>query len=492
MRAQPFRMFVDGAWIAAAERPTYPIPNPATEETVAHAPEATRGDVGRAIAAARRAFDHGPWPRTKPAERAAILTKIADGIQARKEEFRELLVSAHAACAMTHVLQLETPIYALYNHAELVASFPWEEEVPTLMVPTKRGMMETHAAVVRQPAGVCALIPTWNFPLFTTINKIAPAIAAGCTMVVKPSPWGPLVDLLLAEVIAECDLPPGVFNVVTGQAPELGADLVESPQVDKVSFTGSVATGKKIMRAAADTLKRVHLELGGKSALVILDDANVETAAPSAASPAFFHAGQGCALMTRVLVPKKMHDSLVAATVAFIERKVKLGDPADPTVNLGPVIRDERRQAIEAMIAAGREQGAILATGGGRPPGFERGYFVEPTVFANVRNHMTIAREEIFGPVVSILPYQDDDEAVRIANASEMGLYGGIVTNDVERAKSVARRIRTGGVGINNATNLLHAPFGGFKQSGIGREGGVFGMHEFTELQTIAWNVMQS
>ncbi|MBK7972563.1 MAG: aldehyde dehydrogenase family protein [Deltaproteobacteria bacterium] len=492
MGERPYRMFIDGAWIGAGERPTYPIPNPATEEIVAHAPEGTRGDVGRAIAAARRAFDHGPWPRSTPAERAAVLLKIADGIQARKEQFRALLVAAHAAEAMTHVLQLETPIYSLYNHAELVGSFPWEEEVPTLMVPTKRGMMETHAAVVRQPAGVCALIPTWNFPLFTTLNKIAPAIAAGCTMVVKPSPWGPLVDLLLAEVIAECDLPPGVFNVVTGQAPELGADLVESAAVDKVSFTGSVSTGKKIMRAAAETLKRVHLELGGKSALVILDDADVETAAPSAASPAFFHAGQGCALMTRVLVPRKKHDALVAATVAFIEKKVKLGDPADPTVNLGPVIREERRAAIETLIASGREQGAVLATGGGRPASQPRGYFVEPTVFANVRNHMTIAREEIFGPVVSILPFDDDDDAVRIANASEMGLYGGIVTNDVERGKRVARRIRTGGVGINNATNLLHAPFGGFKQSGIGREGGVYGVHEFTELQTIAWNVSGS
>ncbi len=298
MRTEPLRMFVDGAWISSGERASYSIPNPATEATVAQAPEGTRGDVGRAIAAARRAFDHGPWPRTKPAERAAVLTKIADGIQARKEEFRELLVAAPAAEAMTHVLQLETPIYALYNHAELLTSFPWEEEVPTLVVPTKRGMMETHATVVRQPAGVCALIPTWNFPLFTTINKIAPALAAGCTMVVKPSPWGPLVDLLLAEVIAECDLPPGVFNVVSGQSPELGADLVESPAVDKVSFTGSVTTGKKIMRAAAETLKRVHLELGGKSALVILDDADVESAAPSAASPAKSRRASGRATAT--------------------------------------------------------------------------------------------------------------------------------------------------------------------------------------------------
>ncbi|MGH7860373.1 MAG: aldehyde dehydrogenase family protein, partial [Candidatus Binatia bacterium] len=337
-----------------------------------------------------------------------------------------------------------------------------------------------------QAVGVCGLIPTWNFPLFVSVQKLGPAIACGNTMVVKPSPYVPLIDLLLAEVIEECDLPKGVYNVVTGEGAEIGAELVESPLVDKVSFTGSVATGKKIMEAASRSLKRVHLELGGKSATMILDDVNLDEVASTAASPSFFHAGQGCALCTRVLVPSKMHDALLEKMAAFVQMVVQVGDPSDPGVMLGPVIREERRRKIEEYIGAGRDEGALLVTGGGRPKGLSRGFFLEPTIFGNVRNDMRIAREEIFGPVVSVIPYSSEAEAIRLANDSSFGLGGAILTRDTARAIDIARQVRTGTVSINGGFNVF-GPFGGFKESGIGREGGWWGLHEYSEVQCIAW-----
>jgi acyl-CoA reductase-like NAD-dependent aldehyde dehydrogenase len=292
---------------------------------------------------------------------------------------------------------------------------------------------------------------------------------------------------MVAEVADEAGVPPGVLNVVSGQSPEIGPALVADPRIDKVSFTGSNATGKRIMEAAGQNLTRVHLELGGKSALIVLDDYDLDPAVPVAASPAFYHAGQGCAMTTRVLVGRSRHDDLVEKMKGFVENVVKVGDPSDPSVMLGPVIRPERREAIEELIASGREQGAQLVTGGGRPPGLEQGWFVEPTIFGNVRSDMRIAREEIFGPVVSVIPFDDADEAVRIANDSDYGLFGGILSNNEPRAIEMARRIRTGGVAINGASNTFHKPSGGFKHSGIGRENGRFGLEEYTELQVVMW-----
>jgi acyl-CoA reductase-like NAD-dependent aldehyde dehydrogenase len=487
MAIRTWRLFVDGKWTEAASGATYAVPNPATEETVALAPDAGREDMVRAVAAARRAFDSGPWRRTTPVERSRILSRIADGVEKRKEEFRALLVAAHGAEAMTHGIQLETPIAQLRGYAELATRFAWDEPLATVQGLTAVGMNPVKGIAHHQPAGVCGLIPTWNFPLFVTAQKVGPAIATGCTMVVKPSPWGPLVDLLFAEILAECDLPPGVFNVVTGLGPELGAELAESPHIDKISFTGSVSVGKKVALAAAGTLKRVHLELGGKSAQLILDDFDVEAAAPASAGPAYFHAGQGCAMTTRVLVQRRRHDALVEKMAAFVRAFVKVGDPADPSVILGPLIREERRQAVAGYVASGREQGAELVCGGRAPAALPRGFFFEPTIFANVRNDMRIAREEIFGPVVSVIPFEDEEDAIRIANESSLGLFGGIMTRDLDKARAIAKRIRAGGVSINGAVNLTHAPFGGFKESGIGREGGIFGLREFTEIQTITW-----
>ncbi|MFQ5512857.1 MAG: aldehyde dehydrogenase family protein [Myxococcota bacterium] len=483
-----YRMYIDGKWVDAESGATYALPNPASEETVGVAPDAGRADMKRAISVARRAFDEGTWPRSTPQERARVLNQIADGIERRKEEFRQLLVAAHGAEYLTHAIQLEKPIELLRRYADLALRFEFEEVLPIVAEPSSPlGPHLVSAIAYRQPVGVCGLIPTWNFPLFVSVQKLGPAIATGCTMVFKPSPFGPLIDLLLAEVVDASDLPPGVYNVVTGESPELGVELTESPEVDKLSFTGSCETGKRIMAAAAGTLKRVHLELGGKSALIVLEDADLGPAAPSAASACYFHAGQGCAITTRVLVSRERHDELVEGMAGFVKSFVKIGDPADPSNILGPLIREERRQSVERYIAAGRNEGAELVCGGGRPESLDKGYFVDPTIFANVRNEMQIAREEIFGPVVAVLPFDDEEDAIRIANDSRYGLFGGIVTRDPSRALAIARRLRTGGVTINAANNLLHAPFGGFKESGIGREGGVWGMQEFTEVQSITW-----
>ncbi|MEJ2205366.1 MAG: aldehyde dehydrogenase family protein [Gemmatimonadota bacterium] len=482
-----WRMYVDGKWLEADSGRSYALPNPATEEEIAQAPDASVADVGRAIEAARRTFDAGVWPRTPVAERAAILDRIADGIEARRDEFRDLLVAAHGAEFVTHGPQLDQPIQLFRTMAELARTYEFESLLPLVEHQTPAGSNLVSTLLVRQPVGVCALIPTWNYPLWVTAQKIAPAIATGCTMVVKPSPWGPLVDLLLAEVAEAAGLPAGVLNVVCGESAEIGPALVADPRIDKVSFTGSNATGKRIMESAARHMTRVHLELGGKSALVVLDDYELGPAVPNAASTAFFHAGQGCAMNSRVLVSRSRHDELVEKMVAFVNAVVKIGDPSDPSVMLGPVIRPERREEIEGFIASAIEQGAELAIGGGRPEALERGWFVEPTIFGNVRPDMRIAREEIFGPVVSVIPFEDEEEAIRIANDSDYGLFGGVLSEDKRRAIEIAKRIRTGGVSINGATNTFQKPSGGFKHSGIGRENGRFGLEEYTELQVVMW-----
>jgi aldehyde dehydrogenase (NAD+) len=481
------KMLIDGEWVDASNGATYTVPNPATEEPVGRAPDATADDMRRAIGAARRAFDDGPWPRSSRDERARALLRIADAMERRKEEMRQLLVAEAGATWVTHPMQVDSPIEHLRHWANVVRSYEFEEMLPARASQGPMGPQMNCGVVYRQPVGVCAMIPTWNFPVYVTVQKLGPALATGCTMVFKPSPWGPLINLFIAELVAEADLPPGVVNFVTGQGNDLAEALVSDPRVDKVSFTGSVATGRKIIQASASNLKRVFLELGGKSVGIYLDSDTIEMNAMVASGPAMFHAGQGCAMSTRVLVQKDVHDRFVENMVGFVQNMVKVGDPADPGTMLGPVIRDERRQKIEEYIGAGKAEGATLATGGGRPKDLKHGYFLEPTIFCNVRNDIRIAREEIFGPVVSVIPFADDEEAIRIANDSTYGLGGAIYARDTTRAVEMAKRIRTGVVWINNGINMFDGPFGGFKESGIGREGGRWSMEEYTEVQQITW-----
>jgi aldehyde dehydrogenase (NAD+) len=478
-------MYIENQWVGASGGASYQVPNPATEEVIGSAPDATVEDMKRAIGAARKAFDEGPWRKTTPADRARTIERIADAMERRKEEMRALVVAEAAATHLTHGVQIDHPIEHLRHWAELARTFAFEEGLPGRPSQGPLGPQMNSTIVFRQPVGVCGLIPTWNFPIYVFAQKLGPALAAGCTMVFKASPYGPLNNLFMAELVAEADLPPGVVNVVTGQSNAIAEALVTDPRIDKISFTGSVATGRKIIQASASNLKRVHLELGGKSVAIFLDPDD-GMAAPSACGPSFFHSGQGCAMATRVLVPKEKHDEFVEKMVGFT-KIVTIGDPADPSTMMGPVIREERRQKILEYIESGKKEGAKLVAGGGVPAAHKKGYFLEPTIFAAVPNRIRIAQEEIFGPVVSVIPFKDEDEALRIANDSSYGLGGSIYSKDVPRAVALAKQIRTGVVWINNGLNQMDGPFGGFKESGIGREGGKWGLEEYTEVQQITW-----
>ena len=487
-----YQMYVEGRWLDAQGGQTFDVVNPATEAVIGSAPDAGTEEMRQAIAAARKAFDEGPWPKMSPRDRGRIIQQIADGLSAKKERLRELLIAEIGGAQPLMSIQLDDPIQCMHYYAELAPKIDFEEQFPPLMQETPLGPTATQMLVYRQPAGVVGAITTWNFPLYVLIQKLGPALAAGCTLVIKPPPYAPLIHLEVAKIIDETDLPKGVVNVVTGAGPEIAEELVASPLVDKISFTGSVEIGKRIAAAAANNLTRLHLELGGKSACIVLDDADLDAAVPGMASPSFFQAGQACAGTTRCLVPSGMYDAAMEKMVSFVQ-KLKVGDPADPAVLVGPLIREARRTAVEEYIRIGQEEGATLATGGNRPADLDKGYFLEPTIFGDVRNDMRIAREEIFGPVLAVIPYSDVDEAVKIANDSSYGLSARIVTNNTAKGLQVARRLRTGSVMISGgisgpgASTFMVAPFGGFKESGIGREGGKYGVLEYTEIQTIAW-----
>jgi len=487
-----YQMYLDGRWLDAQDGASFAVVNPATEEVIGSAPNAGREEMRRAIEVARKAFDEGPWPRMSLRERSRIIQQLADGLSAKQERLRELLIAEVGGSQILMSIQLDDPLRFMHYYAELASKLEFEEMFPPLIQQTPFGPSATEMMIYRQPAGVVGAITTWNFPLFVLVQKLAPALAAGCTLVIKPPPYAPLIHLEVAKVIDETDLPKGVVNVVTGEGIDIGEELVSSPLVDKLSFTGSVATGKRIAEAAAQNLTRVHLELGGKSACIVLDDADLDAAAPGLAGAVVVQAGQACATTTRCLVPANLYDQAMEKMVGFMGN-LKVGDPADPAVLVGPLIREERRKAVEEYIRVGREEGATLAIGGGRPSHLDKGYFMEPTIFGDVRNEMRIAQEEIFGPVLAVIRYKDVDEAIKIANDSSYGLSGRIVTKNKAKGIEVARRLRTGSVLISEgvsgpgATTFMVAPFGGFKESGIGREGGKYGVLEFTEMQTIAW-----
>ncbi|WP_054815033.1 aldehyde dehydrogenase family protein [Nocardia arizonensis] len=478
------QLFIDGEWVGGQGTEQITVVNPATEEPIGYVPQATPADVEHAVAAARTAFDSGPWPRMTPAERAEILAEMAAELQRRRPELVELSIAEAGSTRMlAEFLQVGAPIDHLADLAtRVLPKFDFE----TAMLPTfGRGIGQ--GIVVREPFGVAALITAFNFPLFLNLFKVGPALAAGCTVVLKCSPYTPFEALVLGEVAEAVGLPGGVLNIITGDA-DAGEALTRHPDVDMVSFTGSDTVGRKVYEQSTGTFKKVVLELGGKSANILLEDTNLDLVMESVLSGFVTHAGQGCALMTRILVHRSLHDELVARVKGALDY-IKVGDPADPSVAMGPLIREVQRERVEALIRAGLDEGAQLAYGGGRPAGLDKGYFLEPTLFVGVDNSMKIAHSEFFGPVAVVIPFDDDADAVRLANDSVYGLAGGVWSADPLRAYAVAKQIRTGMVVVNGGGGGLspHGPFGGYKHSGLGREFGEHGLSEFLQHKTIQW-----
>jgi acyl-CoA reductase-like NAD-dependent aldehyde dehydrogenase len=484
--AQPIsQLYIDGAWIDSESDTIIDVVNPATEEVIGRIPQATVGEVTRAIEAARRAFDEGPWPTMPPRERAQVLLRMADAMEKRRAELVDLnMAESGSTRALAEYLQVGIPITHTRDMAErILPGFEFERGVlPTV------GQGLGQGVVVREPAGVAALISAYNFPLFLNIMKLVPALAAGCTVVLKPAPTTPLEAFILGEIAEEAGLPAGVLNIVTGDV-DAGRELTTNPMVDLVSFTGSDTVGRLVYEQAAPSLKKVVLELGGKSANIICEDADLAKVAESVIGNMVTHAGQGCSLLTRTLVHRSRYDELVAMVAGGLSM-IKVGDPADPSTMMGPLISEAQRSKVEALIQSGVDQGARIAFGGGRPAGLDKGYFVEPTLFADVDNSMDIAQKEFFGPVGVIIRFDDDDHAVRLANDSDFGLGGGVFSGDPVRAYGIAKRIRTGMVSINGGGGGVtpHVPFGGYKQSGLGREWGAAGLEEYLQTKSITWS----
>ena len=481
---QPDRLLIDGDLTPATGGRTYPNINPATAETLGTAPDASPADADAAVAAARRAFDSTGWPADR-AFRSRCLRQLHRALLHRLEDLRTLVVAEAGAPVMLTRAgpQLDLPVEAVGWTADLLDSYEWSRDLGGTEIMGGRHRRWTE----RAPAGVVAAITPYNFPVQVNLAKLAPALAAGCTVVLKAAPDTPWSALSLGELIAaETDIPPGVVNVLTGSGPEIGRALVAHPGVDMVSFTGATATGRQVMAAAAATVKRVFLELGGKSACVILDDADLAGAVTFAAASVCVHAGQGCAITTRMLVPAARFDEAVALAAAVMER-IGCGDPADESNLMGPLISEAHRRRVESLVEAATADGARVVTGGSRPEHLPNGFFYRPTLLADVGEDDAIAQHEVFGPVLAVLSHHGDDDAVRMANNSIYGLAGAVFSADPERARAAARGIRSGVVSVNGGIYYgPDAPFGGFKQSGIGREMGVAGFEEFLEIKTLA------
>ena len=466
------RFFIGGAWVAPAARESIDVHNAGNGEVMGRVPAGTAKDVDAAVRAAREAF--AAWSETPVTERAAFLDKISAGLKARADELaRTIAQEVGMPLKMASRIQVGLPIANFANYAKLVRDFSFENRVG-------------NSVVVREPVGVVAAITPWNYPLHQITLKVAPALAAGCTVVLKPSEVAPFNAFVLAEVVESCGLPKGVFNLVTGDGQTAGEALVRHAGVDMISFTGSTRAGKRISELAAQDVKRVALELGGKSASIILDDADFATAVKSTVNGCYLNSGQTCTALTRMLVPQSRYDE-AAKIASEVAKGFTVGDPLAETTKLGPLSSKAQLERVRNYIKKGVEEGAELVAGGpdtpeGVPAG---GYYVKPTVFGRVRNNMTIAQEEIFGPVLSIIPYRDEEEAVRIANDTIYGLAGAVWSKDDARAQRVARRIRAGQVDVNGGAFNMNAPFGGFKQSGHGREAGVYGLEEFLEYKSL-------
>jgi aldehyde dehydrogenase (NAD+) len=465
------RLYIGGEWVEPAGSGTIEVLDSTTEEVIGRVPEGTTEDVDRGAKAARSGFE--AWSQVPLGDRLDACSAISAGLAARAEELAALIASeVGMPLGQSQQIQAGLPTMQFAAMAQVAGDVVWEEQVGNSMV-------------VREPIGVVGAITPWNFPLNQLGAKAAPAIAAGCSILAKPSEITPLSAFVLAEVIDEVGLPAGVLNLVTGYGPDVGEAIAGHPEVDMVSFTGSTRAGRRVSEVAAETVKRVGLELGGKSANVILDDADLKTAVSYGVSNCYLNSGQTCSAHTRMLVPRAKLGEVEEIAKAAAE-KVQPGDPFDPGARIGPLVSDAQRKRVRDYIAKGEDEGAKLVTGGAEPPeGLDKGYFVRPTVFSEVKPEMTIAQEEIFGPVLSIIPYDDEDQAAEIANGTIYGLDGGVWSADPERAKAFARRMRTGQVQINGATFNPLAPFGGVKQSGHGRELGRFGLEEFLEVKSI-------
>ncbi len=476
-------LLIDGQLVPSRSGETFDNVNPATEQVIGAVANATAVDMDAAIGAARRAFDDTAWSRS-PELRVRCIRQLHDALRDHADELRATIV-AEVGCpvALTYGPQLDSPVAGLPWVADLAESYAWE----TSLGPAEPFGMKTHRFVRREPVGVIGAITPWNYPVQINLAKMVPALAAGNTVVLKPAPDTPYGATLLGRLIAEhTDIPAGVVNVVTAADHAVGQQLCEDPRVDMISFTGSTATGTKIMTAAAPTIKKVFLELGGKSALIALDDADLGSVVTSAAFATTTHAGQGCANTTRLLLPRSRYREGVDALVEAL-KGWPFGDPTDPSVLMGPLIRAEQRRRVLGYIDQGVEEGAAVAIGGGVPDHLPTGYYVEPTVLTDVDPDSTVAQEEIFGPVLAVIPHDGDDHAVQIANNSRYGLSGAVISASDERARAVADRMRTGTVNVNGGVFYgMDVPFGGYKQSGIGREMGVAGFEEYLEIKSIA------
>jgi betaine-aldehyde dehydrogenase len=471
------RLFIGGVWEKPSGTGTIDVISPHTEEVIGRVPDATEADVDAAVASARATFDSGVWSQAAPEERIAAVSKFADLYAAQMMDMAAVITEEMGSpISFSQLAQTPAPWMMLNTFVELAKTYPWEEE--------RLGMLGTPVVVRSEAVGVVAAIVPWNVPQFVTMSKLAPALLSGCSIVIKPAPETPLDAFIMADLIEQSGIPQGVVSVLPAGR-EVGEHLVRHRGVDKVAFTGSTAAGRRIAAICGEQLKRVSLELGGKSAAIILDDADLGSTMEGLKFASLMNNGQACVAQTRILASRSNYDAVVDALSTMVGA-LTVGDPADPTTEVGPLVAERQQERVEKYIALGQEEGARVVVGGnGRPGDMDKGWYVQPTVFADVDNSMRIAQEEIFGPVLAVIPYDDEADALRIANDSEYGLAGSVWTSDGDRGMDIARRVRTGTFGVNQYSMDFVAPFGGFKASGVGREFGKEGLEHYIELKSI-------